>query len=183
MFFLVNDTFVVYSQKGQNVATLVTSSKQEDFPVLLFLRHLWLQQWPWCLKKCSCRLSVSYSVCRLKSVVLFTLDTNKWVGVERKKNNGRIANPAVDFDNQNQKLISINFRFIMTALKIIMMNLFLILFPLSTVGGSKYWSEKTDQFECCWAISHLFSPLKIRCLTNGIGGIHSGVLHELRETH
>lgn len=44
------------SQERHNV-TPVTSGKQVDFPVLLFLRHL--QHWPWCLKKCSCKLLVS----------------------------------------------------------------------------------------------------------------------------
>lgn len=27
----------------------MTSGEQEDFPVLLFLRHIQLRQWPWCL--------------------------------------------------------------------------------------------------------------------------------------
>lgn len=70
------------------------------FPVLSFL---W--QWPWCLKKSSGRLQVSYGV-RLWRVVVFCgfFFRRTYLGGRRG-----IADPAFDSDDQNWKLISINF--------------------------------------------------------------------------
>lgn len=60
----------------------------------------------------------------------------------------------------------------------IMMNLFFMPPPSLSLYSRReeYWSKKVDQFQCGWVISHLFSPLKTRCLTNGISGTQRCVM-------